>query len=218
MSGRAGETEIAAAAGSQASAEDLWRGLARRIEAGDRSAESELVSRLDRGLSYLLRRLTGDPELSQDLSQETFRIVLESLRAGRLEDPGKVAGFVRGTARNLVHSEWRKKDRRGPHEEVSTVPLEDPGAGQLERAQAVEDRERVRRLLAEMTSERDRQILRRHYLTEEPKAQICRDLQIGETQFNLVLFRARGRFRQLLEREEKRFGLLRRLRGSAREK
>ena len=56
----------------------------------------------------------------------------------------------------------------------------------------------VRKLLAQLKSERDRQVMVRFYLDEEPKASICKDLQLSDLQFNQVLFRARDRLRQLL--------------------
>src|SRR5262249_51973396 len=79
--------------------------LVRRIAAGDTAAEGDLVQRYSRGLGYLLRRLGATPELADDLHQETFRIVLERLRKRGLDDPAGLAGFLRGTARNLMIAE-----------------------------------------------------------------------------------------------------------------
>ncbi|MEO1368523.1 MAG: RNA polymerase sigma factor [Acidobacteriota bacterium] len=182
--------------------------LVRRIAAGETAAEGELVQRLGRGTSLLLRRLARDPELAQDLYQETFRIVITGLRQGNLQDPTKLAAYVRGTAKNLLRSEWRKRDRRGPHDDVDDFPLVDPSPGQWREASLAEDRAHVRRVLEELPSERDRQVLYRHYLEEDAKDEICSDLDIGTGQFNLVLFRARRRFRQLIERKGRRFRLL----------
>lgn len=182
--------------------------LVRRIVDGDRSAEEELVQELGRGTSLLLRRLAGDAELAQDLYQETFRTVLISLREGKLENPDRLAAFVRGTAKNLLRSEWRKRDRRGPHDTIDDVPLVDDSPGQWDRTSRDEDRAHVRRILEELPSERDRQVLYRHYLEEEEKGEICDRLGIATGQFNLVLFRARQRFRRLIEREGRSFELM----------
>ena len=183
--------------------------LVRRIEAGDRAAEGELVEALGRGVGFVLRRLIRDPELARDLYQETFRVVLVSLRRGGLEDPGKLASFVRGTATNLARNEWRKKSRRGVHDDVEDVALQDSGPDPWQRAVAEEERVWVRQVLSEMSSDRDRQILYRHYLEEDPKDEICRGLQIEESQFALVLFRARKRFQKLMENAERRRNFLR---------
>jgi len=52
--------------------------------------------------------------------------------------------------------------------------------------------ERVRVVMKELRSERDRQILARHYLHDKDQAAICRELGISETTFNVILFRAAG--------------------------
>ena len=176
-----------------------FENLVERIANGDADAETELVQQLGRGTSILLRRLAGDAELAQDLYQETFRIVLISLRQGKLQEPDKLAAFVRGTAKNLLRSEWRKRDRRGPHDDVDDMPLVDEAPGQWDRARLAEDRKRVRQILDELPSDRDRQLLYRHYLAEEGKNEICDDLGLGSNQFNVSLFRARQRFKRLVE-------------------
>ena len=50
-----------------------------------------------------------------------------------------------------------------------------------------------------MKSARDRAAIVRFYLDEERKEQICADLGLTELQFNLVLFRARNRLRQIFQ-------------------
>jgi RNA polymerase sigma-70 factor, ECF subfamily len=180
--------------------------LLARIGAGDSEAEAELVRLYSRGLSYLLRRLTGDPTVAEDLLQETLHIALLKARTGAIERPESLEAFLRGTARHLWQAELRKRERRsrtfsgsGAQEETAVDPAPSVDT-QLVQA---EDRLRVRRLLRELTQPRDREVLTRFYLAEEPKTVICRDLGLGADQFDLVLFRARKRFRQLLDDEVK---------------
>ena len=175
--------------------------LVTRIAAGDRDAEDKLVHEIGRGTWLLLRRLAGNEELAEDLYQETFRVVLVSLRAGRLKNSERLVAFVRGTAKNLLRSEWRKRQRRGRHEDVTELALIDDSPGQWDRASLAEDRVHIRRMLEELPSARDRQVLRSHYLEEQEKSEICSRLGIAASQFNLILFRARQRFRRLAERE-----------------
>lgn len=175
--------------------------LVRRISAGDPAAEGELVERYSRGLLYLLRRLTSSPELADDLHQEVFRIVLERLRRGPLDEPAGLAGFLHGTARNLVVAERRKTARR--RTEADPERLEQAvhkGPGQLASVLQDEESEIVRRLIGELSTDRDRQLLLRFYVAEEEKEAICTDLQLDGLHFNRVLFRARQRFKELAER------------------
>ena len=175
--------------------------LVRRIAAGDASAEGELVQRYSRGLGYMLRRLGATPELADDLHQETFRIVLERLRRRELDDPAGLAGFLRGTARNLMIAERRKTARRRTDaDEEELAQAVHPARSQLSAVLLDEEAETVRRLIRELPTDRDRQLLLRYYVGEEAKERLCSDLGLDSLHFNRVLFRARQRFKEILER------------------
>src|SRR5690349_17154162 len=75
--------------------------LVRRIEAGDRDAEAELVARFSHGLLLMLRQLCRNPALADDLHQETLALVLQKVRRGEVREPERLAAFIRSTARNL---------------------------------------------------------------------------------------------------------------------
>jgi len=69
----------------------------------------------------------------------------------------------------------------------------------LDRIAAGEQARRVRQVLEELGTERDREILRRFYLSSEDKEEICKDWGLSSLQFNRVLCRARERYRELYE-------------------
>jgi len=54
-------------------------------------------------------------------------------------------------------------------------------------------------MLQEMPGARDRELLVRFYLNDEEKDAICQELNLSQEHFNRVIFRARNRFRELLE-------------------
>lgn len=174
--------------------------LAARIRAGDAGAEHALVERYSRGLTFILRRATCDPSSAEDLLQETLRIVIERLRGVGLEQPERLAGFIRRTARNLAMADNRRAARRRASPVETQVGLSDPSPTPLSRVLQGERVRLVRRLVGELRTDRDRQILYRYYLAEEDKDNICKDLGLSDVHFNRVLFRARQRFRELLER------------------
>lgn len=179
--------------------------LVRRIAAGDASAEEELVRRYSRGLLYLLRSQGAPPEQADDLHQETFRIVIERLRRRELDDPAGLAGFLRATGRNLLIAERRKTARRRTDADEETLEQAvHPSPGQLSSVLHEEEAEIVRKLIHELPTDRDRQLLLRFYVAEEEKTDICAALGLDSLHFNRVLFRARQRFKDLLERFEKR--------------
>ena len=188
-------------AGREPDEAEIAADLVRQIAAGDAAAEETLVQRYSDGLLYLLQRLGASPELADDLHQETFRIVLERLRQRGLDDPAGLAGFLHGTARNLMLAERRKTFRR--RTDADPQGLEHavhPAPGQLSTVLLDEEAAIVRRLIAELPTDRDRQLLLRFYVAEEEKESICAALGLDSLHFNRVLFRARHRFKEHLER------------------
>ncbi len=174
--------------------------LARRVRAGDRAAEAELVERYSRGVRFLLGELTRDPARADDLHQETFRVALAKVRAGELREPEKLPWFLRQIARNLFIGEVRKTARRPLADLDEVAPPADPAPSPLARLLREEDARLVRELLAELRPARDREVLVRFYLRGEPREGICDGLGLTRQQFNVVVHRARLRFRSLLER------------------
>jgi RNA polymerase sigma-70 factor, ECF subfamily len=85
----------------------------------------ELVPRVR---AFALRR-TGKPALAADVAQQVAMIVLESLRAGRVEDPARLGAFVLGVAKKVlgaIHSGEQRRsallEQYGPTlEEVATL-------------------------------------------------------------------------------------------------
>jgi RNA polymerase sigma-70 factor (ECF subfamily) len=172
-----------------------------RIRAGDPSAEEELVRRFSRGLSIILRRAAADATLAEDLHQETFRVALAKIRAGEVRDPSRLAGFLASLARNLAIEHFRRRPPGGASLDADAVAHPASArAGPLDLLLKGEQAELARRVLADLPSERDRQVLFRFYVAEDDKRDICADLGLTSLQFNRVLFRARQRYRELYEK------------------
>jgi RNA polymerase sigma-70 factor (ECF subfamily) len=201
----AGEKRVVAE-GSEAEQEaQIAADLVARIRGGARDAEDALIRRYGPGLLYLLKRRTRDPELALDLRQDTFRIALEKLRSSALEEPERLAAYLRGVALNLWLGQRRKDTRRATTADSEAVELvADEGAGPFENVSREQVRRAVGVLLSELGTARDREILTRLYLDDEDKEAICAALGVDSTHFNRVLFRAKQRFRELLVRAEQR--------------
>jgi len=87
--------------------------LAARALAGDRTAEAQLCSRLSPAIRAFARRRLRSQDATREFQQEVLLIFVEALRAGRLEEPARVAGFVLGICRNLAFDRARERERRG---------------------------------------------------------------------------------------------------------
>jgi RNA polymerase sigma-70 factor, ECF subfamily len=174
--------------------------LVKRIGEGDRRAEEEFVRRYQRGLIYLLRRRTGDPQLALDLAQDTFRIAIEKLRQSPIEQVDRVGAYLRGTALNLMSADRRKNTRRATTADSEAIDaVADDAAGPFDHVSSEQVQRVVRTLLNELPVQRDREILIRTYLEDQDKSLICEALGVDSAHYNRVLFRAKQRFRELVE-------------------
>jgi len=172
--------------------------LVSRIRAGNRQTETELVERYSRGVMIIIRREVRDTAAAEDLYQETFRIILEKIRNGDVREPERLSGFVCGVARNLVIDYFRRAARQENMTEIEeAAPLPHPAPDQLQEILRKEKADLVRQVLKEMPNERDIQALYRFYIADDDKEQICSDLGLTIPHFNIVLHRARERFREL---------------------
>ena len=179
--------------------------LVARIRAGSRDAEDAMIRRYGPGLLYLLKRRARDPELALDLRQDTFRVALEKLRSSTLEEPGRLAAYLRGVALNLLIAQRRKDTRRATTADSDAIEtVADERGGPFDNVSREQVRGAIGTLLEELGTPRDREILTRLYIDDDDKDAICAALGVDSVHFNRVLFRAKQRFRELLERAERR--------------
>ena len=80
---------------------------------GDDAAYGELVRRRQGAIRNLLRRLTRDPSLADDLAQQTFIQGWQSIQS--LKSPGAFGGWLRKLAVNY----WLQNARAEKHEVAS---------------------------------------------------------------------------------------------------
>lgn len=174
--------------------------IARRIGAGDAEAEGALAARLRPGLLMLLRRRCSyDVDLAHDLCQETLVIVLQRLRNRSMEDPSRMPAFAAQTARQLAFDNRRRFAVRKTSVDSAAVESAAIEAPQNQSVEQASTASLVRKLLDELSHDRDREVLRRFYLLEEGKEDICRSLNFASGTFDQVIFRARARLRALLQ-------------------
>lgn len=152
------------------------------------------------GLRALILHRVHDPEVAADILQDAAITTLEKLRSGAIAHPENLGGYLYRVALNHLQNH-RRKDRSAVSSPEGLEDLADTGDDSgCERIEQSQWHVAARQLLEEMPGARDRELLARYYLSDEDKAQICRDLGLSQKHFNRVIFRARNRFREILER------------------
>lgn len=152
------------------------------------------------GLRALIMRRVRDPQLAADILQDAAVTTLEKLRAGKIAQPSAIGGYLYRVALNHLRN-YRRKDRAAVSSSADLESLPDPAnasdVGDIDREHWAHA---ARSILDELPTVRDRDILVRFYLNDESREDICSALALSEEHFNRVIFRARNRFRSLLER------------------
>jgi len=179
---------------------EISRRLVSDIRAGDENAVREMIDRYSRGIRFILGRRTRDPDLVEEILQETFTIAWIRVRDLGLEQDERLAGYLRGIALNLYRKAVRRDVRQPVVQDPEMIPrIPDPGVRPIDEISSDQTRDAVLQLLESMRVPRDRDLLIRFYIYDQDKDQICRELGLGNLHFNRVLFRAKARFRKLLE-------------------
>jgi RNA polymerase sigma-70 factor (ECF subfamily) len=178
----------------------LAEGPHRSLSIVDSVAHLTEVYRDFPGLRALIVRRVRDPEVAADILQDAAVTTLEKLRLGEIADPANIGGYLYRVALNHLRNHCRKdrsqvSDSDGIDDLAS--PDTDPEWDLIGRPQWAAA---IRRVLRELPTPRDRDLLIRYYLQDEDKDHISRELNLTEEHFNRVIFRARNRFRELLER------------------
>ncbi|HEX5757496.1 MAG TPA: sigma-70 family RNA polymerase sigma factor [Arenimonas sp.] len=172
--------------------------LLQRIAAGERAAEAILLQRLNAPLGAVLRRHAHGSEGVDDLRQEALLVVLESARHGRLQDPTALVDYALETARRLALNAERKQQRQRTDVDADAIDsLPDNAPGASERLRREQLQHCVEAVLANLSSERDRQLLYGYYLDERPSAELQARFALDSTQLSRLLHRARQRFKAL---------------------
>lgn len=168
--------------------------LANRLASGDREAEAELYRRLaPRVRLYGLRHLR-DHAAADDLAQDVVLMTFESLRAGKVREPERLASFVLGTCRRVVADLRRGAARR-------QSLLERFGSELRPAATTVElplDVDRLARCL-EGLAERERSVVVLSFYTERRSHEIGVELGLSPANVRVVRHRAIARLRTCME-------------------
>jgi RNA polymerase sigma-70 factor (ECF subfamily) len=178
-----------------------WANLVSRIQANDEAAMEELYRVFSRGIRFYLCRQLGPQDLD-DRMHDCFLVVIQAIRKGELREPERLMGFVRTIVRRQIAGQIdvNVQTRRQQVDLDATGPLSDRGRNPESQAIGRQE-EQIAANVLKGISRRDREILMRFYLHEQPQEQICKEMRLTETQFRLLKSRAKARFGEMGKRK-----------------
>ena len=203
---QSGNLRVVGTGGSRASLElhqqvpDHEVRLLERARAGDLEAWSRLYQEHFDQIFRHLVHLTGDPDIAEDLVQETFAKAIIALPGFRGE--ARLGTWLSGIAINVARGEWRReKGAKRIREGLVTLELVAPTRG------TAPDEARLRKAQAEVlyaVLDGLPETLREVFVLRELEGLSVREasaqLRITEGNVNVRASRARARVREELER------------------
>ena len=173
----------------------------RRLTEGDSSVEAHFTAYFGNLLTLKLRnRLRSGPGID-DIRQETFLRVLQTLRQkGGLEHPERLGAFVNSVCNNVLLETFRAQSRYSPLPEENAEPADH--TIDLDGSLVSEDRKRLVGKILDRLSETDREILKMLFFDETHKQEICRVMGVSRDYLRVLVYRARVHFKAALENVE----------------
>lgn len=182
---------------TQPPAQSPWPDLVERIRNDDASAMEELYRVFSLGIRFYLCRQLGQQDLD-DRVHETFLAVTQAIRRGDVRQPERLMGFVRTVVRRQVAAYIEEiSARRNRQTGLDGGMGVSDGCVSPEEAAIERQNQEIAWRVLNAISARDREILIRFYLHEQPPEQICREMNLTETQFRVIKSRAKARFGEL---------------------
>ncbi len=172
--------------------------LARLAQAGSLPAFEELVSRFEGRLFRFLVQGTQNENDAADLVQETLVAAYQNL--ARFECSRSFATWVFTIARRKQIDHFRARGRAAARAVVVTEPIDEDDPGRL--VERVEESVRVWNIARAVLGESQFQALWLKYREDLSVEEIARVLGLTRVHVKVILFRARARLVEVLERNE----------------
>jgi RNA polymerase sigma-70 factor (ECF subfamily) len=176
--------------------------LAVKIITGDQLASNEFVQINYQWLLFVVRRKFAQSNNHEDIVQDTFMLVIKKLQQGSINNPNAISAYLRSTAINIGF-EYLRKDKKffsATDQEYLEV-IEDCKQDILSTLIWQDKVHYVKQVMDGLTVQRDKDILIKFYFNDENKKSICAQLVLSSEHFDRVLYRAKQRLKQLIEKK-----------------
>lgn len=178
---------------------DFNEDYVRKLAAGDREVQQHFTNHFSPLLRIKLRMKLRSPQMIEDVRQETFLRVLQTVQKGHvLQSPERLGAFVNAVCNNVMMESFRSSTRHRQMPE-DTPDVVDETADPTKNITIEERRKLVADVLDEL-SPKDRSLLRQVFFEERDKDDICRDMDVNQEYLRVLIHRAKARFRAILKK------------------
>ena len=174
--------------------DEFDRDYLQRLVSADPETERHFAQYFGQLLTLKLRSRLRSAAAIEDVRQETFTRVLQTLKQkGGLETPESLGAFVNSVCNNVLFEQYRSGARTTPLDEEYDAPEIRPGMDDV--LLAAENRDKVREALVGLPP-RDQDLIRWLFFEERDKDEICRMMKVDRNHLRVLVHRAKLRFRE----------------------
>jgi RNA polymerase sigma-70 factor, ECF subfamily len=182
------------------SSQPAWAELVDKVKQNDAIGLEELYRVFSWGVRFYLCKKLGPQDLD-DRVHDTFLTVTQAIQRGDLREPERLMGYVRTIVRRQVAAQIEENVHNRKHQIDLDWDFIVHEAGRNPEQTAIQrQNEDIARKVLKSVAPRDREVLIRFYMEEQPAKQICNEMGISVTQFKLLKSRAKARFAELGKR------------------
>ena len=169
------------------------------IQEGNPQGEELLYTTFARGLRYLATRHC--PAYAEDCVQDTILTVIRQIRAGQLQTPAALPGYLNIVLKRTAWNKKTQSERVDANPAVFSSVIATRPDAQANPQQVLEMQERVQILREGLQTlkPQEREILIRFYLKGEKPEWIRQQMQLTETQFRLYKSRSKKKLESLTQ-------------------
>jgi RNA polymerase sigma-70 factor (ECF subfamily) len=180
--------------GSHVEKEDFTEQYVKQLTEGDPSVERHFTSYFGELVRIKLRRRNWSSQDIEDIQQETFLRVLQTLRQkGGLEHPERLGAFVNSVCNNIVLEFYRAHNRNGNVDSNQTEPVDH--AIDMHGELVAQERKKMVQVVLDELPESDRKMLRMVFWDETPREEVCKTMNVDRGYLRVLLHRALTRFK-----------------------
>lgn len=178
--------------------------LVGRVQAGAGTAEEDLYRVVCQTVMGRLSRCGAPRESAEDHAHDVYLVVSQAIVAGEVREPERLMGFVATIAHRHVAKHIAEAARARNGVNVADTPVPDWRANPEEQAIEGEQLRIAMRALRGIPA-REREVLQRRYLDEQPIQKICTEMNMTTAQCRNMKHRAKV---HLYERARTRLGMV----------
>jgi RNA polymerase sigma-70 factor, ECF subfamily len=180
--------------GSHVEKEDFNEQYVKQLTEGDPPVERHFTSYFGELVRIKLRRRNWSSHDIEDIQQETFLRVLQTLRQkGGLEHPERLGAFVNSVCNNIVLEFYRAHTRDGNIDANQTEPVDH--AIDMHGELVAQERKKMVQVVLNELPEADRKMLRMVFWEDLPREEVCKTMNVDRGYLRVLLHRALTRFK-----------------------